>query len=242
MDIRHLLSGAIVPPRPGRASPVSPVSVRATAPPSHVRPGPASAARRAKLEPHAHPSGRPSATEIAAALAGPPGPDPALGRDGFPKPFACPDPVCGQRFGQKGSMARHVRARHEQRRPHVCATCGKRFAERWTRSVHERNVHERRRAHECGECGARFGERWNLSKHVNVVHRKVKPFPCALCGRCFGYKGDMRKHVLELHATPTEPLPCPMGCGAVFARARYLRRHIALAHGKEESVLARGGK
>jgi len=39
------------------------------------------------------------------------------------KPFWCTE--CGSRFGQKGSLHRHINAVHLQLRPHECQTCGK---------------------------------------------------------------------------------------------------------------------
>lgn len=156
---------------------------------------------------------------------------PPIGKDGKPKRFACNHPGCNVRFGQKGSLTRHIRSRHEQRRPHGCTLCSKAFSEKWTLDVHVRNVHLKQQPHECTTCGKRFGERWNLQKHVNVVHRRIKPFRCGICNRAFGYKGDMRKHVNELHQTPGRPFQCPEpDCGVNFARLRYLRRHQNTAH------------
>lgn len=39
------------------------------------------------------------------------------------KAFACR--LCGYRFGQKGSLHRHIAAVHERRRPYECSVCGK---------------------------------------------------------------------------------------------------------------------
>ena len=147
------------------------------------------------------------------------------------KKYVCLEPGCGSEFGQKGSLTRHQKSRHEGRRPHACSQCSKRFSEKWTLNVHERNVHQKRKPHACPQCSKRFGERWNLRKHVNVVHRNIKPYACPQCGRAFGYKGDMRKHVMELHVQDGRPFQCPVpSCGVKFARLRYLRRHQNLSH------------
>lgn len=156
---------------------------------------------------------------------------PTIGKDGKLKRFLCPFPACAVRFGQKGSLTRHIRSRHEHRRPHACGHCTKSFSEKWTLDVHVRNVHLKQQPHACATCGKCFGERWNLQKHINVVHKRIKPFRCGICDRAFGYKGDMRKHVNELHRTPGRPFRCEEpGCGVNFARLRYLRRHQNTAH------------
>lgn len=91
-----------------------------------------------------------------------------------PKRFQCTRPNCGARFSQKGSLTRHVRARHDRLRPHFCRLCPKAFSEKWTLTVHVRNVHKRVTPHACGLCGARFGEHWNLRKHFDAVHKEVR--------------------------------------------------------------------
>lgn len=164
---------------------------------------------------------------------------PTIGKDGKLKRFLCPFPACAVRFGQKGSLTRHIRSRHEQRRPHACNRCEKSFSEKWTLDVHVRNVHLKQQPHACATCGKCFGERWNLQKHINVVHKRIKPFRCGVCDRAFGYKGDMRKHVNELHRTPGRPFRCEEpGCGVNFARLRYLRRHQNTAHRGKDDLCA----
>lgn len=147
------------------------------------------------------------------------------------KPFRCPEPDCDASFGQKGSLTRHTKSRHEKLRPHACDLCGKTFSERWTRSVHIRNVHLKSKPHKCHLCDKAFGEVFNKSKHIAIVHEGKRPFECPTCHRAFGYKGDMRKHVMELHEQTGRPFQCNVeSCGVKFARKRYLRRHQNLSH------------
>lgn len=147
------------------------------------------------------------------------------------KPFRCTYPDCDATFGQKGSLTRHVRSRHERLRPHTCDICRKSFSALWTLRVHQRNVHLKSKPHKCHLCDKSFGELFNKSKHIAIVHEGKRPFSCPICSRAFGYKGDMRKHVLELHQQSGRPFQCIVpSCGVKFARKRYLRRHENLSH------------
>lgn len=150
-------------------------------------------------------------------------------RDG--KPFCCAYNGCDATFGQKGSLTRHVRSRHEKLRPHTCPLCRKSFSALWTLRVHQRNVHLKSKPHKCHLCDKSFGELFNKSKHIAIVHEGKRPYACPICSRAFGYKGDMRKHVLELHEQSGRPFQCVIpSCGVKFARKRYLRRHENLSH------------
>lgn len=147
------------------------------------------------------------------------------------KPYKCMLPGCNATFGQKGSLTRHVKSRHEKLRPHKCEQCRKSFSALWTLRVHQRNVHLKAKPHKCHLCDKSFGELFNKSKHVAIVHEGKRPFSCPICSRAFGYKGDMRKHVLELHEQTGRPYQCKIPtCGVKFARKRYLKRHENLSH------------
>lgn len=147
------------------------------------------------------------------------------------KPFRCVVEGCNATFGQKGSLTRHVKSRHEKLRPHSCSICQKSFSALWTLRVHQRNVHLKSKPHKCHLCDKSFGEFFNKSKHIAIVHEGKRPFSCPICSRAFGYKGDMRKHVLELHEQSGRPFQCTIpSCGVKFARRRYLRRHENLSH------------
>lgn len=149
-----------------------------------------------------------------------------------PKPFRCTYEGCNSTFGQKGSLTRHIRSRHENLRPHKCETCKKCFSAQWTLRVHIRNVHDKSKPHQCHLCPKAFGELFNLTKHISIVHEGKKPFACPKCKRPFGYKGDMLKHVAELHQEAGRPYQCKIpSCGVRFARKRYLRRHENIQHG-----------
>ncbi|PXF44686.1 hypothetical protein BWQ96_05543 [Gracilariopsis chorda] len=148
-----------------------------------------------------------------------------------PKPFRCTIEGCEATFGQKGSLTRHVKSRHEKLRPHTCEQCQKSFSALWTLRVHRRNVHLKSKPHKCHLCDKSFGELFNKSKHIAIVHEGKRPFSCPICSRAFGYKGDMRKHVMELHEQTGRPYQCMVpSCGVKFARKRYLRRHENLSH------------
>lgn len=147
------------------------------------------------------------------------------------KPFHCNFEGCEATFGQKGSLTRHIKSRHQKLRPHTCDVCQKSFSALWTLRVHQRNVHLKAKPHKCHLCDKSFGELFNKSKHIAIVHEGKRPFACPYCARAFGYKGDMRKHVLELHQQSGRPFQCSVpNCGVKFARKRYLRRHENLSH------------
>lgn len=159
------------------------------------------------------------------------------------KPFRCKYEGCDAVFGQKGSLTRHIRSRHEKLRPHTCDVCLKSFSALWTLRVHQRNVHLKSKPHKCHLCDKSFGELFNLSKHVAIVHEGKRPFSCPICSRKFGYKGDMRKHVLELHEQSGRPFQCMIpSCGVKFARKRYLRRHENLSHKGHPLIVERDRK
>lgn len=156
------------------------------------------------------------------------------------KPFRCTVEGCDATFGQKGSLTRHVKSRHEKLRPHSCDVCQKSFSALWTLRVHQRNVHLKSKPHKCHLCDKSFGELFNKSKHIAIVHEGKRPFSCPICSRAFGYKGDMRKHVLELHEQSGRPFQCMVpSCGVKFARKRYLRRHENLSHKGNAAILQR---
>lgn len=156
------------------------------------------------------------------------------------KPFRCTLDSCDATFGQKGSLTRHIKSRHEKLRPHCCELCKKSFSALWTLRVHQRNVHLKSKPHKCHLCDKSFGELFNKSKHIAIVHEGKRPFSCPICSRAFGYKGDMRKHVVELHEQTGRPFQCLVpACGVKFARKRYLRRHENLSHKDLNSVRRR---
>lgn len=159
-----------------------------------------------------------------------------------PKPFRCSIEGCEATFGQKGSLTRHIKSKHEKLRPHACNRCPKSFSALWTLRVHQRNVHLKSKPHKCHLCDKSFGELFNKSKHIAIVHEGKRPFSCPICSRAFGYKGDMRKHVSELHEQPGRPYQCMVpSCGVKFARKRYLRRHENLSHKGTTAIGCQGG-
>lgn len=127
-----------------------------------------------------------------------------------PKRFRCTRPACDARFSQKGSLTRHVRARHDRLRPHFCRLCPKTFSEKWTLTVHVRNVHNRQTPHTCRLCGARFGERWNLRKHIPVVHGQVRPDQCTECSRAFRPSGCPHFFKTQFPSSFSLPLTSPL--------------------------------
>jgi hypothetical protein len=261
MNVAHLLSTSTSRNTSPHASPLdSPGSSRSTAFPSHTLPPltlglslgdpvllarvlPARSGAMTSDDPvcSAEPTHMlsPLDTIAAAAAALPAAPVPY-----DLQPHRCSVAGCDSKFGQRGSLTRHLKNKHTANpRTHACPHCPSRFSERWTLNVHVRNVHLKIKAHKCPytECAARpgFSELWNLRKHISIVHLLNRPFPCPHCKRFFGYKGDMKKHVDELHTSSSEARPyiCQVpGCAVKFARMRYLRRHQNLNHTANDDV------
>ena len=68
------------------------------------------------------------------------------------------------RFGFKQALERHVKAIHEQLKPHKCAVCNKTFGAKDTLKVHVKTVHEKLKPHQCEFCKKMF---WTETKPNN---------------------------------------------------------------------------
>ncbi|KAJ3157706.1 hypothetical protein HDU89_000083 [Geranomyces variabilis] len=85
-------------------------------------------------------------------------------------------------------------------------------------------------------CNKTFTRSYNLKSH-SLLHTGVKPYPCSACNAMFLRKHDRDRHFNSLHGgAGGRKFKCTR-CGAGFARADALRRHVEV----EERVLGAGG-
>lgn len=89
----------------------------------------------------------------------------------------------------------------------------------------------------CPLCPKRFTRAFNLQGHLRT-HTDQRPFVCAICGKMFARKNDRKSH--ELLHTGEKKFVCKGdlangqagGCGASFARASNLTRHLRSKKGR----------
>ncbi|KAJ3022038.1 hypothetical protein HKX48_007193 [Thoreauomyces humboldtii] len=86
------------------------------------------------------------------------------------------------------------------------------------------------------DCTKTFTRSYNLKSH-SLLHTGIKPFACAGCPATFLRKHDRDRHFNSLHGGASgRRFKCEL-CGAGFARADALRRHVEV----EERTGAPGG-
>lgn len=120
------------------------------------------------------------------------------------KQFKCI--LCGERFGQQPSLARHQK-NHAGERAFICAECGKAFSLKHNLLIHQR-THTGERPYQCGVCHKSFSLKQNLLTHQRI-HSGEKPFGCGRCGRRF------REHRFLLNHQRTHARDRPSDAGQV---------------------------
>ncbi|KAI8905741.1 hypothetical protein DFJ77DRAFT_478831 [Powellomyces hirtus] len=75
------------------------------------------------------------------------------------------------------------------------------------------------------DCTKTFTRSYNLKSH-SLLHTGIKPFACSACSATFLRKHDRDRHFNSLHGGASgRRFKCDL-CGAGFARADALRRHV----------------
>ena len=80
----------------------------------------------------------------------------------------------------------------------LCNICGKKFTSNSDLKFHIRAVHENQRPHVCDECGKAFKRLTVLNKHQSV-HTGEKPYLCKICNKTFTRSNGARIHCKNVH-------------------------------------------
>ena len=145
--------------------------------------------------------------------------------------------TCGQSFGQKGHLKRHMDIVHLKLKPHKCEECGETFGRKEYLKAHMDTVHLKLKSQEqmkkeikCGSCEKTFYTKQQLQSHGCNAHgtNKVKP-KCEICGK---YANNLQLHKRNVHEGRRN-YNCEL-CSKSFSTDRYLKTHLAMHNGKEE--------
>ncbi|GLD94591.1 hypothetical protein PINS_up020260 [Pythium insidiosum] len=134
--------------------------------------------------------------------------------DNVPRPFACTEPGCNQRFKRKFTLKEHIKT-HTGEKPFVCPVVA---------------------------CGKTFTTSGNLARHKRL-HPWLKPLICHVdgCGRSFSTEAKLERHI-KSHFDGTRSHRCPyVGCGKDFSTAGNLTRHVKQQHHDDEEVVMLDG-
>ncbi|CAH2987595.1 unnamed protein product [Chilo suppressalis] len=137
--------------------------------------------------------------------------------------------TCGRVFTRHDYLHKH-RLTHTGTKQHACPHCGYRTSQKSSLTVHIRK-HTGERPYSCDLCPQRCISSSNLRAHRRR-HLGDKKFECTICSKRFGYKISLEEHVESVHER-SQTYPCDV-CGAIYTRARGLRRHLLAKHGKQK--------
>lgn len=146
------------------------------------------------------------------------------------KPFPCPHPTCGKRFGQKGSLKLHTRSVHDKEENFVCEFCSKGFCFRQSLAFHVKTVHLKIKDLSCSLCPKKFGLPTHLRVHMRSVHGTSKDYLCQRCGKAFSTQSDLRKHGKKVHEKQADPKARCLICNFQMTCAYNLKRHLKGVH------------
>ncbi|KAL8591700.1 hypothetical protein ACOMHN_061792 [Nucella lapillus] len=158
------------------------------------------------------------------------------------RPYQCQ--LCDANYKIAGQLRDHVRSKHSNSRPFVCAKCGKDFAYPTARRRHEKvcglDLSERIEF-QCPTCDKGFVTAKGFSKHLQtccpsaIEHglgkEKESPFTCSACDKTFvTFPGLDRHQRFICGRIPQKGIYACEECGKMFhTRNRYIthtRRHV----------------
>ncbi|XP_062291805.1 zinc finger and SCAN domain-containing protein 31-like [Scomber scombrus] len=134
------------------------------------------------------------------------------------KSYSCSD--CGKRFGQKGTLRRHVKKIHKREKPFACSLCNANFSQQIALEQHVR-IHSGEKPFSCSVCDKKFTQKRNLKCHM-TVHTGEKPFSCSICAKRFTQKRILKGHMM-VH-TGEKPFSCSV-CEKRFTRRSRVKNH-----------------
>lgn len=136
------------------------------------------------------------------------------------KPHGCE--ICGKRFKNPQSLARHHTTHPEIPKSYLCHHCDKKFANQQALRRHQNKHPDIVYEWKCRFCPQSFPYKTTLSKHVKV-HAGEKLFKCETCLKRFGNRYSLQRHV-KIH-TGEVPYKCEV-CEKGFLKASDFGRHV----------------
>ncbi|XP_055588065.1 zinc finger and SCAN domain-containing protein 32-like [Uranotaenia lowii] len=143
--------------------------------------------------------------------------------------------VCSQIFPDRESWMVHL-GDHAEERPHQCLECLAQFREKRSLARHLKAVHEEIRDRKCPYCPKSFKYSHHLRYHIRT-HTGERPYVCDICQDSFSQHIQWKRHQAKHQQRPDQlqlPKPTIMTedsqikcefCPRVFSRLQDYRRH-----------------